>query len=268
MAQQPRPSLIEAVHMGHAVGHEQDGVDAVRKALAAGGSVNEHDENGWTPLMHAALECRARIVKLLLDSGADARTRANGSRASSFTDHGQQALHIAAGCFIARRRAELAPSRGMSPAYIESELSAPLTMVRDLISHGAVVNDSDADGRTPLMMAVMQRWSGVVKELLSQKAAVNARDHDGRLAIDYADLEDHETIALLQKAGSEASTGRSGRTICDVERSLDRRGYDMPIIDCISGQQLRAAIAKFQKDSSLPATGDLDEATRKALDIR
>lgn len=31
------PSVIDAVHKGHAVGHEQDGVAAVRAALAAGG---------------------------------------------------------------------------------------------------------------------------------------------------------------------------------------------------------------------------------------
>src|SRR5437879_7595651 len=48
-----RPSVIEAVHKGHAVGYEQDGIAAVRVALAAGGDVNERDNRGWTPLMHA-----------------------------------------------------------------------------------------------------------------------------------------------------------------------------------------------------------------------
>jgi len=32
-----RASFIDAVHKGHAVGHEQDGVEAVRAALSAGG---------------------------------------------------------------------------------------------------------------------------------------------------------------------------------------------------------------------------------------
>ena len=68
---QQLPSVIEAVHKGHAVGHEQDGMDAVRAALTAGGDVDERDDSGWTPLMHAALECRAQIVKLLLEHGAD-----------------------------------------------------------------------------------------------------------------------------------------------------------------------------------------------------
>src|SRR5258708_8409545 len=90
-----RPSVIEAVHKGHAVGHEQDGIDAVRAALAAGGDVNERDKSGWTPLMHAALECRAQIVKLLLERGADAKVRAQSARSTSVTDHGQSAVTIA-----------------------------------------------------------------------------------------------------------------------------------------------------------------------------
>ena len=267
-AQQQPASLIDAVHKGHAVGHEQDGVEAVRSALAAGGSVNERDKSGWTPLMHAALECRAQIVKLLLDNGSNVSLHANSTRVSTFMDHGQQALGIAAGCFIARRRAEIAPSRGMPPAYVDGARAAPETMVRDLIAHGAAVNAADADGRTPLMMAVMQGWAGAVQELIRNRATVNTRDNEGRLAIDYADPEDREIATLLQRAGSDAPTGHSGRTICDAERALNQRGYDTPIIDCIAGQELRTAITKFQKDNSLRPKGELDLATRKALRIR
>ena len=141
-------------------------------------------------------------------------------------------------------------------------------MVRELMAHGADPNAADADGRTPLMMAVMQQWVDVVTVLLAKKVSVNARDHEGRLAVDYADTADREIINLLRKAGSEAPTGQSGRTVCDAERALDQRGYDTPIIDCIGGRQLNEVITKFQKDNALPASGDLDSATRKALNIR
>ena len=58
-----RPSVIEAVHKGHAVGHEQDGIDAVRAALAAGGEVNEQDNSGG---ILAGLQPRAtdRLIRL------------------------------------------------------------------------------------------------------------------------------------------------------------------------------------------------------------
>jgi hypothetical protein len=267
-AAQQRPSVIDAVHKGHAVGHEQDGIEAVRMALAAGGDVNERDATGWTPLMHASLECRAGIVDLLVEQGADVRLQASSTRNTSFLDHGQCALIIASSCFIARRRAALAPERGMPRTYIETELSAPRKIVTKLIRAGADVNGADADGETGLMMAAMQGWEGVVTELLTAKAIVNSHDRQGRLAIDYADPQDHVIIGLLQHAGSSPATGRSGRAVCDAERALDRLGYDTPIIDCIAGQQLHAILIKFQDDHKLQPTGELDAPTRRTLDIR
>ena len=126
-------AVIDAVHKGHGVGREQDGTAAVSAAVRAGGDVNERDRSGWTPLMHAALECRPAIVKQLLDLGADPGIRASAERKASFMDHGQTALSIGAACFIARRRASIAPSRGMPPSYVQSELTAARDIVRQLV---------------------------------------------------------------------------------------------------------------------------------------
>jgi ankyrin repeat protein len=267
-AAQQGHAVIDAVHKGHAVGHEQGGVDAVRAALKAGGDVNERDENGWTPLMHAALECRAQIAGLLLERGADVKLRANTGDPPAFVNSGLTALMLASQCFIARRRAQLAPERHMPPEYAAYELAAPAKMVRDLIAHSAAANQADADGRTPLMIAAMHGWPDVARELLAAHAAVNTRDHQGRLAIDYADPADRDMLGLLKDAGSESPTGRSGRDVCDAEKALDRLGYDTPIIDCIAGQQLAAVVRRFQQDHSLPTTGELDPATKRALGIR
>jgi peptidoglycan hydrolase-like protein with peptidoglycan-binding domain len=95
---------------------------------------------------------------------------------------------------------------------------------------------------------------------------VNARDREGRLAIDYADPAALEMVGLLNKAGSAAATGLSGRSVCDAERALDKLGYDMPIIDCNGGQQFAAVVQRFQREHGLPDTGALDSATKAALD--
>lgn len=261
-------SVIDAVHKGHAVGHEQDGIVAVTDALRGGGNVNERDRAGWTPLMHAALECRPAIVRHLLDLGADPAIRASTERKTSFMDHGQTALSIGASCFIARRRASIAPGRGMPPSYVQSELNAARDIVRQLVHKGAKVNLADADGRTPLMMAVMHGWAGAVEELLLAKADATARDHDGRTVSDYADPVDLDILNSLRKAGAPPPSGRSGRTACDAERALDKAGYNTPIIDCDAGQQLKAVILRFQNVHKLPPTGELDADTRRALKIR
>jgi len=211
---QSKSTVCDAVHKGHAVGHEQDGVDAVREALAAGGNVNERDQAGWTPIMHAALECRAQILELLLEHGALVNVRSEMTN-KGFMTTGRTPLLVAAGCFISRRRAQLAPERGMPPGYIEYELAAAGKMVDDLLARGADVTVTDIDGRTPLMMAVMHRWPSAVRDLLAAHADVNVRDRAGRLAIDYADPDDREIIAALKEAGSERPTGHSGRLACD-----------------------------------------------------
>ncbi len=262
------PSVIDAVHKGHAVGHEQDGVDAVRAALSSGGKVNQRDQAGWTPLMWAALECRAGIVELLLDRGADVSLRAYSDRKDSFLNSGQTAILVASGCFIARRRADLAPERHMPPGYVAYELAAAAKMVHELIAHAANVNDTDVYGRTPLMMAAMHEWPDAVAELLAANAAVNTRDREGRLAIDYADPADERTIAILKRSGSLPPTGNSGRRACDAERALHRLGYGLAITDCIADRDFRAAVFKFQQDHGLAATGDLDAGTRTKLAIR
>lgn len=245
------------------MGHEQDGVEAVRAALAAGGNVNERDQAGWTPLMWAALECRAGIVDLLLNGGADVNVHARSANEDSFLDHGQTPIIVASDCFIARKRADLAPERHMPPDYAAYELAAAGKMADALIAHGAKVNVADVDGRTPLMLAAMQGWSDVVSQLLAAHADVNARDKDGRLAIDYADSSDAATLSLLRRAGSPQPTGNSGRRACDAERALK-----MPIIDCIADRDLRAAISKYQQSRNLTVTGELDLATRAKLGVR
>jgi ankyrin repeat protein len=266
-ATQP-PSVIDAVDKGHAVGREQVGIEAVRAALAAGGDVNERGPHGWTPLMDAALQCRAGIVSLLLKRGADPNLRTSGGQAGSLIQGDETALMIASDCFIARRRAALGPERHMSAAYGEYELVAPRKMVGDLIAHGANVNAADANGRTAIMLAAMQGWVEVVRELLDANANINARDHEGRLAIDYADPENRELIGLLKKVGSDLPSGHSGRTVCDAERTLCKLGYGTPIMDCFAGRQFRAELARFQEDHSLKLTGKLDSGTLKVPGIR
>lgn len=263
---QSKSPVCDAVHKGHAVGHEQDGIDAVRHALAAGGNVNERDQAGWTPIMHAALECRPQILDLLLEHGALVNVRSETTN-QGFMTTGQTPLLVAAGCFISRRRAQLAPERGMPPGYIEYELAAAEKMVKDLLAHGADFTVTDIDRRTPMMMAVMHQWTGAVRDLIAAHVDVNAKDRDGRIAIDYADPSDLEIIATLKRAGSERPTGHSGRIACDVEVALNRLGSDF-IEDCIADRDLARAVRDFQQSHGLTSSGQPDLATLKALGVR
>lgn len=141
-------------------------------------------------------------------------------------------------------------------------------MVRDLLASGADPAIADVEGRTPLMMAAMQGWPDVIKELLDAHAAVDARDHEGRLAFDYADPDNLSVADLLKKGGSPKPSGRSGRVVCDAQEALSKAGFDLPISDCVAGQQTNESVKKFQKAHALNATGELDPPTLKALGVR
>ena len=156
----------------------------------------------------------------------------------------------------------------MSPDYVRGELEAPLVIVRSLIGQGADVNLPDANGRTPLMMAAMHGWQGVIEALLTARASVDQRDSEGRSVADYIDPHIVTIQQTFRSAGSPPPSGRSGRTVCDAEIALDKLGYQTPIIDCIWGPQLGTVVTRFQREYKLHITGELDSETKKALNIR
>lgn len=53
----------------------------------------------------------------------------------------------------------------------------------------------------------------------------------------------------------------------DVQRSLNQKGYGVGAVDGVFGQSTRDAVARFQRDNSLPDTGQVDRQTLAALGI-
>jgi ankyrin repeat protein len=163
---------------------------------------------------------------------------------------------LAVGCFISRRRAQLAAERHMDERYLAYELAAAGEMVRQPISHGANVNTADAYGRTPLMMAAMQNWPEAVRALLDAHASVGARDHAGHTVLDFVDPEERQLVRILTAAGAPPPSRHSARLVCDAERAMDKLGYHMPITDCIDGRQFAGGLRKFQEEHALKATDE------------
>jgi ankyrin repeat domain-containing protein 17 len=66
---------------GCAGGHE----DVVRVLLDAGANVEDHNENGHTPLMEAASAGHVQVAKILLEHGAGINTHSNEFKESALT---------------------------------------------------------------------------------------------------------------------------------------------------------------------------------------
>ena len=96
---------------------EKEQLEAVKSLLGQGVDVNGQNENGWTPLHHAAIHnSNATVVEYLISQGADVNAR---------DEVGRTPLHNAA-------------------------LSGSVEIIQYLISQDADVNAKDNDGWTPL----------------------------------------------------------------------------------------------------------------------
>ncbi len=74
-----------------------------------------------------------------------------------------------------------------------------LKAVAEFIDHGADVNASNEEGRTPL-----HDLRDVAELLLANGAAVNAEDEDGNIALDSAAEDGYKDIVeLLKKHGAK-----------------------------------------------------------------
>ena len=70
-------------------------------------------------------------------------------------------------------------------------------MVKMLLSRGALVNEADADGNTPLHAATIYGHTELVKLLLQHAAEVYQKGQHGALAIHMAAHEGHANLVRL-----------------------------------------------------------------------
>jgi len=57
-------------------------------------------------------------------------------------------------------------------------------------------------------------------------------------------------------------------TVRDVQQALQNKGYDVGSVDGVMGPRTQSALREFQQQQGLPRSGQLDERTMSALDVR
>jgi ankyrin repeat protein len=156
--------------------------------------VNEKGQDGMALLHEATRRGNYKIVKLLLEHGADANAKTNYGH---YCIGDRTPLHEA--------------------AFLHNSEICTL-----LLEHGAFTNPRDQGGQTPLL-EVMKLWSEhteILQLLLEHGADANAKDTCGNTALSLATFLDKvEACALLLKHGADIKnelhwTARLGRTKC------------------------------------------------------
>ena len=231
--------------------------DTVQHLLAAGADVNAKDENEWTPLMWAATQGHAAVVRMLLEHDADivhqgfiygstvpgwnalelAATHGHFGCAKILLEHGAKDIDDALGQALWHGHREIAlllkehgadvktvvtRARHGRTGLIDAAEEGRAQAARLHIEFGADVNAADESGVTALMEAA---WGAadIVQMLLRAGANVNPADEYGTTALMHAaegDSNERSTIiALLLDAGADVNAvNKEGKTALAIAR--------------------------------------------------
>lgn len=153
-----------------------------------------------SPLCIAAQKGRKDMVQMLLDRKPDLNVR---------DEDGKTALALAA----------QGPSdfdKWYNKGQLQHEQAYKI-VCRKLLKAGSPIDEADAKGRTPLMLAAEQGYALVVEFLLEQGADIDAEDEDGEVALDFAKLKEHSHVVRVLE-------GHVQRTwVCSKCKSEEKR---------------------------------------------
>jgi ankyrin repeat protein len=129
--------------------------------------VDSKDDQGGTPLHHAALKGHKDVAAFLLAHKADANAK---------TKTGATSLHLAA-------------------------VNGSKDVAELLLANKAEVDAKDTWGETPLLLAAAKGQKNVVELLLANKADVNAKDDKGHTPLGMAVKKYKDLAELLRQHG-------------------------------------------------------------------
>ncbi|KAH8177980.1 ankyrin repeats (3 copies) domain-containing protein [Sarocladium implicatum] len=207
--------LVAAVRRGNIV--------VVQLLIDRGTDIHAVDDEGWTPLHHAAVCSTVRapeVVRILIQAGAAINARGMPVEGQDTESMGNSVLHVASTYGVSETiRLLLAVgaepnSRGIrdkTPLHLCAR-SNEIAGARLLLDYGADLSNRDIDGTTAISEAVDARWPDMVRFLLGQGAEAVMSGKDFFNTIRWAAEDEHIDIAaFLRISGATDKLSRANK---------------------------------------------------------
>lgn len=195
------------------VAAQRDNAELVELLLKNRANPDAKDKYGWTALIAAARAGRTEVARVLLQNGAD----------HSITDKDGKTALLHAIDMARTEMVTMLQEFGANPRKQGTkEVSATETAIRQgrtealepLLAKGGI-NQKNAAGMTPLMIAVRADRKDMVRLLLEKGADINVKDYAGKTAFFYSIHKKVRTPIfdmLLEKGAEYDITDNSGMT--------------------------------------------------------
>lgn len=171
----------------------------VKLLLDKGAKVDSKNEYGGTALWHAVVKGHKAVVELLLEKGANIDSKDIHEQTPLMADalDGDASMVM----FLLEKGADInTKDRNRRTSLWLASARSRVAIVKLLLEKGAHVDPQDDDeGKTPLILAVIEGDKSIVSLLLQNGAGCTIKDKDGRTPLSWAEEKGYGTIVQMLK---------------------------------------------------------------------